>query len=233
MLEFLRWVPRSLVDGTPVVVLLHGRGSHKGDLQGLRWALPDGLAVLTPQAPHPGVQWGYGPGWAWYRYLGEDRADPASLSRSLDSLDEFLGRLPDHLGVRPGPLILGGFSQGGTTSLAYAMTRPGSVKGVINLSGFLVAQDVLGVGPETLGNLPVFWGHGTQDPAVPHALAVAGRRRLQATDTVLHARDYAMGHWVSPDEMEDLDAWLGDLLPELADGPGRDLETDRGNRRSV
>lgn len=213
MLDFLRSVPRDLADGTPVVVLLHGRGSHMGDLQGLRRALPTGVAVLTPQAPHTGLQWGYGPGWAWYRYLGEDRADSKSLLQSLDSLQEFLGHLPDHLGARPGPLILGGFSQGGTTSLAYAMTRPGSVEGVINLSGFLVAEEALEVGPEALGSLPIFWGHGTQDPAVPHALAVSGRERLRETEVALLARDYPMGHWVSPEEMEDLAGWLRGVLP--------------------
>lgn len=213
MLDFLRSVPRDLEDGTPVVVLLHGRGSHMGDLQGLRWALPSGLPVLTPQAPHPGLQWGYGPGWAWYQYLGDDRAESKSLTQSLDSLEEFLSHLPDHLGVRPGPLILGGFSQGGTTSLAYAMTRPGSAAGVINLSGFLLAEGVLEVGPAALEGLPIFWGHGTQDPAVPHALAVSGRRRLRETDAAVLAHDYPMGHWVSPEELEDLTGWMRGVLP--------------------
>jgi phospholipase/carboxylesterase len=145
--------------------------------------------------------------------MGEDRADSKSLSQSLDSLEEFLGHLPDHLGVRPGPLFLGGFSQGGTTSLAYAMTRPGTVEGVINLSGFLVAEEVLEVGPEGLGSLPIFWGHGTQDPAVPHALAVSGRERLREQEVALLARDYPMGHWVSPEEMEDLAEWLRGVFP--------------------
>ena len=68
-------LPDAPADGGTVVVLLHGRGSHKGDLQALRPVLPDDWALVTPQAPYPGAEWGYGPGWAWYRYLGQDHAE--------------------------------------------------------------------------------------------------------------------------------------------------------------
>jgi phospholipase/carboxylesterase len=179
-----------------------------GDLQGLRRALPRWAAVVTPQAPHPGLPWGYGPGWAWYRYDGGDRADPRSLLESLHGLQDFLAHLPAHLGFRPGSLVLGGFSQGGTTSLAFALLHPGIVDAVVNLSGFLVNQEVLGIGPEALAGTPVFWGHGTQDPAVPHRLAEVGRKRLTAASVPMKAVDYPMGHQVSRQEAEDLTGWL-------------------------
>jgi len=213
MLEFIAQMAPRARDGAPLLVLLHGRGSDMRDLQGLaRVARPNGT-VVTPQAPHPGGPWGYGPGWAWYRYLGEDRAHRESLASSLEALEAFLQALPGHLGFRPGPLVLGGFSQGGTTSLAYALTHPGEVSGVVNLSGFLVSPDSLDAGPEALGETPLFWGHGTQDPAVPFFLAVEGRRRIQEAGGNLEARDYRMGHQVSPDEMDHLEAWLGTRVP--------------------
>jgi phospholipase/carboxylesterase len=208
MLDFLQTGPPEAGDGSPVLVLLHGRGSHMGDLQGLAEILPAHGSLITPQAPHPGGPWGYGPGWAWYQYLGDDRADPSSLQASLGALEAFLRRLPEALGFEPGPLVLGGFSQGGTTSLAYALTHPGAVDGVVNLSGFLVSPESLNVRPEALGDTPLFWAHGTQDPAVPFALALRGRERLQAAGMRMETRDYAMGHWVSPEEMKDLDGWL-------------------------
>jgi len=208
MLDFLQTGPPEAGDGSPVLVLLHGRGSHMGDLQGLAEILPAHGSLITPQAPHPGGPWGYGPGWAWYRYLGDDRADPSSLQASLGALEAFLRGLPEALGFEPGPLVLGGFSQGGTTSLAYALTHPGAVDGVVNLSGFLVSPESLNLRPEALGDTPLFWAHGTQDPAVPFALALRGRERLQAGGVRMETRDYAMGHWVSPEEMKDLDGWL-------------------------
>lgn len=200
-------------DGSPVLVLLHGRGSDMRDLQGLSQVVPEHGVLVTPQAPHPGAPWGYGPGWAWYRYLGQDRVEEESLFASLEALDGFLQSLDGTLGLRPGPLVIGGFSQGGSASLAHAVTRPGSVAGVVVLSGFLVNEEVLGTGPGLLGNTPVFWAHGTQDPAVPFQLALEGRSRLVGAGVRLTPRDYPMGHWVMPQEVSDLRSWLEDSVP--------------------
>jgi phospholipase/carboxylesterase len=218
MLDSLLKGPPGPRDGDPVLVLLHGRGSDMRDLQGLAQVLPPRGTLVTPQAPHHGLPWGYGPGWAWYRYLGQDRAEVGPLLESLDALEAFLERLPERIGFRPGPLVLGGFSQGGTTSLAYALTHPGAVDAVVVLSGFLAKPDGLGRGgpdptPEDLGTTPVFWAHGTHDPAVPFQLAISGRERLEEAGINLKARDYPIGHWVNPEELGDLKSWLEKSVP--------------------
>jgi phospholipase/carboxylesterase len=203
--------PPTAADGATVVVLLHGRGSHRGDLQALRPHLPEDWVLVTPQAPHPGHPWGYGPGWAWYRYEGEDRVEQGGLAWSLGALDRFLGELPAALGFLPGRTVLGGFSQGATTSTAYAITRPGAVAGALNLSGLLV--DSPAVRPEAPGALrtPIFWGHGLRDSAVPHRLAVKGRARLKAAGATLTERDYDIGHWIDPTEIADAVAFVEGL----------------------
>ena len=149
---------------TTIAVLLHGRGSDKHDLQSLRPQIPDDWTLVTPRAPFPGEPWGYGKGHAWYRYIEEDRLDPDTLMESLSILDEFLAALPRTTGVTPQRIVLGGFSQGGTTSLSYAITRPGAVAAVLNFSGFLpaaIAVDESGANPPPT---PIFWGHGLGDP---------------------------------------------------------------------
>jgi phospholipase/carboxylesterase len=131
----------------------------------------------------------------------------------MDLLGDFLRDLPEQLGFQPGPLVLGGFSQGGTVSLSYALTHPGSVDGVVVLSGFLPAREVLDVSLEALGTVPLFWAHGTQDPAVPFSLALRGWDRLRSAGLEFEAREYFMGHWVTPEEMEDLRRWLVRSIP--------------------
>lgn len=202
--------PDTAADGGTVALLLHGRGSHMGDLQGLRGRLPGGWTVVTPQAPHPGRPWGYGPGWAWYRYLAEDRVDAPSLEESLQALDDFVAGLPEVVGFEPGSLLLGGFSQGGTTSMAWAFTRPGRVAAVLNFSGFLVAGPLLEGGVLSPEATPVFWGHGLMDPAIPHALARRGRDRLGEAGVTLDARDYEIGHWIDPEEVADAVSFVQD-----------------------
>jgi phospholipase/carboxylesterase len=207
MLAFDRWLPPSARDGLPVLILLHGRGSHRGDLQALRPHLPPGWALVTPEAPHPGLPWGYGPGWAWYRYIEEDRVDTPTLEQSLGALSAFVQDLPTHLGVRPGPIALGGFSQGGTISLAWALRHGGDVP-VLNFSGFLIDSPVVPTDAATVKDRRVFWGHGRHDPAIPFALAEKGRKRLRAGGALLDARDYEIGHWIAPEEITDAMAFL-------------------------
>jgi phospholipase/carboxylesterase len=210
MLEHEAYVPPAAADGVPVVVLLHGRGADRRDLFGLSRAFPDTWAVVAPDAPFPAAPWGYGPGRAWYRYMGRNVPDAASFAASLGAVDELLDALPAVLGVEPGPLALGGFSQGGTVSIGHALSRPGRVGSIINFSGFLADHPTVRVTPETVGRTRFFWGHGTGDPAIPFALAIEGRAALAAAGADLEARDYGIGHWIDEVELRDVVAWLGD-----------------------
>lgn len=212
MLHFEKVMPTGVADGAPMLVLLHGRGSDEKDLLRLGEELLPGVMVVSPRAPFPGAPWGYGAGWAWYRFLGGDRPDPDSFERSVEAIGELLSGLPELLPVRPGPVVLGGFSQGGTMSLAYAVQNPDMVAGVINFSGFLAAHPAVERSLELRPRVRVFWGHGTGDPAIPHALAVAGRARLASAEIEMVARDYEIGHWIAPEELEDAGSWVRDLV---------------------
>ncbi len=201
-------MPDDVQDGARLFVLLHGRGTDRHDLLPLAAHLPPESIVVTPQGPHPGGPWGYGTGWAWYRHLEENRVESEGLHSSLAALESFLTELPAILPVAPGPLVLGGFSQGGTTSLAYALTRPGTVASVLDLSGFLVDDAEVPVTSAALSGTRVFWGHGTMDMTVPYSLAVSGRALLRSLDADLTEHDYPMAHQISAQELADITAWL-------------------------
>jgi predicted esterase len=49
---------------------------------------------------------------------------------------------------------------------------------------------------------------------VPYTLAVDGRARLAEAGIGFEARDYPIGHWVVPEEIADLKAWLGSAIPD-------------------
>lgn len=208
MLRYEQAVPREVKDGAPLVVLLHGRGADRHDLLGLAPHLAPDAVVVTPEAPHHGLPWGYGPGWAWYRYLGRNVPEPESFEASQQALAEFLAEIPGRLPVRTGPVVLGGFSQGGTMSVAYALRNPGAVRLVLCLSGFLAEHPTVRATPQTVRGTRFFWGHGTMDPSIPFALGEEGRAALRAAGADLETRDYPMGHGVSPDEAHDVRAWI-------------------------
>jgi len=212
LLDFDRTVPEGCGDDATVAVLLHGRGSHMGDLQALGPVLPAQWALVTPQAPYPGSDWGYGPGWAWYRYVREDHVVQETLESSLGALDEFLAALPRLLGFAPGRIVLGGFSQGGTMSIAYALSRPGAVTAALNFSGFLAESVALPTGDGAAEATPIFWGHGRSDPNIPFEIASKGRERLNDAGVPLVSMDYGIGHWMVPDEVHDAVAMVQALV---------------------
>lgn len=213
MLPYELQVPAQPSEGAQLLVLMHGRGSDRFDLARLHQHLPDDTILVTPEAPFPGAPWGYGPGSAWYRFISEGLPDEASMTESLERLDELLGALPDALPVKPGPLVLGGFSQGGTMAVAHALSRPGTVSRVVNLSGFVPRHPLVTISPATVKGTRFFWGHGTGDPAIPFALADRGRAALSAAGADLATFDYDMDHGISPAELRDLSDWLTDERP--------------------
>jgi phospholipase/carboxylesterase len=216
MLKYEQVVPDGAKDGAPLVVLLHGRGSDRFDLLGLAPHLAPGAVVVTPEAPHPGTPWGYGPGWAWYRFLGRNRPEPESFEASQRALGDFLAELPSRLPVRTGPLVLGGFSQGGVMSMAYALRTPGAAPRVMNFSGFLADHPTVVPTAESVRGTRFFWGHGTMDPSIPFELAVEGRALLREAGAALDAHDYDIGHGISPDEARDAREWIDRALADAA-----------------
>lgn len=221
MLDYRIAGEERLGGGGPVAVLLHGRGADETDLLGLAGHLPDDWTIVTPRAPFSAAPWGYGPGWAWYRYLGRNRPEPDSFGQSLREVSALLGALPDVLGCEAERLLLGGFSQGGTVSMGHALAAAAGhlgdgaprVRRVINLSGFLADHPLVLAAPATVRGTRFFWGHGTADPSIPFALAVEGRSALTAAGADLDARDYSIGHWIDPRELADLASWADSTPP--------------------
>lgn len=193
-------------EGAPLIVLMHGRGANRFDLLSLSEAMPRNATLVFPEAPFDAAPWGYGTGSAWYQFLGHNRPEPESFTRSLDELRDLIASFgASHV-------ILGGFSQGGTMSIAYALAHPGTVHGVLNFSGFLADHPAVRVTTETVAGISFFWGHGTHDPAIPFALAVEGRAQLRAANANLTSHDYGIGHWIAPEELSDAVTWMESVL---------------------
>jgi phospholipase/carboxylesterase len=215
------------------VVLLHGRGADETDLAGLRRALPAHWTLVLPRAPFAGAQWGYGGGYAWYRYLGEDRPEPDSFSESLAALAELLETLPGRTGSSPERTLLGGFSQGGTLSLGYTVAAngnglaprgdanenpPAALPGasavqkprlIANLSGFLPVHPTVQLSETAVKGTRFFWAHGRLDPAIPFGMAMKGRAALRSAGADLTTVDEPGGHWIEPDALAALVDWAG------------------------
>lgn len=199
--DIVQWTrPTGERAGTPLLVAMHGVGSHERDLLGLAPALPSVWTVASLRAPMP-----WGPGFSWYPLgtPGSPALEPvdAAVAGVLDWIDAVSADHP-----RIGLL---GFSQGGSMALQLLRARPAAFAFAVSLSGFVVHgvtdsrdEAVAAVRPR------VFLGHGDLDPVIP-AEATARTQAWAATHTDVTDRTYVgLPHAVSAEELADVAAFV-------------------------
>lgn len=196
----------------PLLLLLHGVGSHEGDLMGLAPYLDPRFFIVSARAPVV-----LGPGmYGWFHvqldpYHPIINPDEAEASRR--TLLGFIDELIEAYGPDPARVYLMGFSQGAIMSLSVALTRPDKVAGVVVMSGRVLPEvQPLMASPEAMRELPVFVAHGTEDPVLPVEHGRAAKRLLEGLPVTLTYREYPMGHQVSEESLADVAAWLTERL---------------------
>ena len=196
--------------GRPLLVLLHGYGSHEGDLFGLMPYLPGGFVVAAVQAPlAPPFP---APGWSWFPIEGLQTRDPAAATAAAEAFVAWVDEATD----AETPVGLLGFSQGGAISLQALRLRPDRFAFAVNLAGFALAGELPGDAALAGIRPPVFWGRGALDDVIPPALVAHTVEWLPA-HVELSGRVYpGLGHSVSEHELADVRAFLDARLDALA-----------------
>lgn len=194
----------STTAGSPVLVLLHGYGSHEGDLIGLAPHLPAHLRLLAPRAPLTG-----GPGFAWSPLAAPGRPEPARVRAAADALLTWLDATVDPAT----PVALLGFSQGGLLATQLLRTRPDRFAAAVVLSGFSLDTTEPGDTDLAARRIPVLLGHGDADPVIP-ADATTRTQAFLARHAALEHHVYpGLGHGIAPAGLADVHAFLTRALP--------------------
>ncbi len=187
----------------PLAVLLHGRLGDEDVMWVFRRVVPRPWLVVAPRAIVPesprGFSWHAQPHGQWPAL---PEFDPA-----VDALLRFLAAMPRLYNADPDRTVLMGFSQGAAVAYATALRRPSAARGIAGLVGFVPR-----VAPEAvagrLAGLPVFMAAGAYDETVPPAESRRSAAVLRAAGADLDAREYPTGHKMTPDALDDLQAWF-------------------------
>ena len=193
------------LDGpAPLVVLLHGRGSHEAEILGLADLLPAGATYAAVRAPIA-----EGGGFTWFANRGIGRPTPDSLRATMDWFRAWLD------GVAPAgrPVVLVGFRGGAAFAGGLALDDPARYAGAAILYGTLPFEAGVPTTAGRLDGLPVLVAHGDRDTVVPRELldrtwAYLGGESGARLEGV---RDPG-GHGISGATLAALREWLGDLL---------------------
>jgi len=206
-------------DGRPLLVLLHGVGSHEGDLIALAPYLPQQFVVASLRASLP-----HGDGFSWYPLSTPGAPDPGAVDDAAEAVLAWL----DSLGAHHPSVSLLGFSQGGSLSLQLLRHAPERFAFAAVLAGFVVpaagddatleraaARD----DAVTAARPAVFYGRGDVDQVIP---ADAVERTSAWLETHADAEQTVypgLAHGISQEELDDLNAFIGRVTaPPLVDG---------------
>lgn len=204
-------VPPEKRDGRPLLVLLHGYGSHEADLFALVPEMPDEFVIAAVRAPlAPPFPT---PGWSWFPIEGLHARTGAAVTMAAERLLAWLDEATDAAMIG-----LLGFSQGGVVALQALRLQPTRFDFVVNLAGFVADEPLSTDAALAEARPPVFWGRGSLDEIIP-AERVAHTAQWLPGHVDLSGRVYpGLAHSVSRDELDDVTAFLGQRLSEIAPG---------------
>lgn len=190
----------------PLVVVMHGRGSHENDLPGLFPLLPHDVVYASLRAPLHGEPYGLG-GWTWFA-PGEAAAPPAwSVDGSVGAVLDWLDRVEARFG-RPRAVGALGFSQGGVMSMQLLRAAPDRFAAAVNLSGFIAPGEADGDALLAERRPPLFWGRDTEDPIIAES-GIQRTTLFVPEHFTVTTREYpGIAHSISTEEAGDVDAFL-------------------------
>jgi phospholipase/carboxylesterase len=186
-------------EGRPLLVLLHGYGSHEGDLFGLSPFLPLEPVIASLRAPLA-----EGPGYAWWSLQGQapGEPDPVAVDAAATAVLDWLERVPHER------VSVLGFSQGAATALQLLRLAPRRIDRTVALSGFVATESHPGDAELGSARPKVFWGRGTADRVIT-ADAVARTQRWLPDHAEADIRVYEeLAHSISKVELDDVAAFL-------------------------
>lgn len=192
----------SLVDELatrPLLVLMHGRGSHEKDLFSLAPLLPPEFVLAALRAP---LQLAPG-SYSWFPVGEPGLPSIVAADSAVAALVAWLDSVPVATSVS-----LLGFSQGGAMAVHALRHAPERFAAVVNLAGFVIPgeapadQALLTLVPS------VFWGSDPADPVIP-AEAIARTAQWLSSHSTLAVRHYeGIGHSISREEITDVNQFL-------------------------
>jgi len=187
----------------PLVVLLHGRGSHEQEILTLADHLPPGPQYAAVRAPIA-----EGGGFAWFANRGIGRPVAASLA---DTMAWFRGWL-DEVAPDGRPVVLVGFSGGAAFAGGLVLADPARFAGAAILYGTLPFDAGVPVEPGRLAGLPVLVAQGEADHVIPRELLDRTWAYLTGDSGALaRTRRDPGGHGLTEPTLRELAHWVASV----------------------
>ncbi|EMD40368.1 hypothetical protein CERSUDRAFT_110964 [Gelatoporia subvermispora B] len=232
-LKFISVAP--LKKHTATVIFVHGLGDSgygwkpvadmfKTDpaFHNVKWVLPHAPPMKV--TANMGMEM---PSWFdIYDFKPNTPDDEAGMLRTVHLLNQLITNEID-AGIPASRILLGGFSQGGAMSVVTGLTTERKLAGIVALSAWLPLKDKLkAMVSDHYKSVPIFWGHGKEDPLIRYEYGVRSIEFLKSTlgiptaapdalekgGLIFHSYE-GLEHSTNMQELSDLKEWLKKVLP--------------------
>ncbi|MGL1903564.1 MAG: alpha/beta hydrolase [Fibrobacterales bacterium] len=201
---------------TATIIWLHGLGDsgfgHEPIAEEMNVDPALGIKFIFPHAPQLPVTINGGMVMpAWYDILEANlgrKIDEAGIEESSQQISDII---QDEIesGISADRIILAGFSQGGAVALHTALKYPVKLGGIIAMSTYLGVSSVLNLSTSAINkNVPIYWGHGSQDPIVPLRLAKESIDAITKGGYSVTLTEFPMEHSIHPHEIEEVKQYI-------------------------
>lgn len=205
---------------TASVIWLHGLGADGNDFAPLASELDlceiGPIRFIFPHAPVMPVTINNGYMMrAWYDIMVTDlvrQEDEGGIRASQGKIEGLIAQEKAR-GIASKRIVLAGFSQGCAMALHTGLRHAEPLAGLMCLSGYLPLHQSLAAEQHGANhNTPIFLAHGRYDGVVPMARAQQSRDLLLQLGFKVEWHEYSMEHSVNDDEINDIAAWLRQVL---------------------
>ena len=191
------------------LIMMHGMTGTSEKMENLARSLtPKGWSTLCPQAKirHPTRG-----GFAWWLFEDGVTKDE-SLNQMEESISAILEILPD------GPIIVGGFSQGGAMASALLETEASnSIVGLILIATKTARPDELRDSLPFLKPRPVIWMHGESDHLVSLDAGMEHIEIFEESGWPVIRFQHKKGHMVNLGQFEEMRDMISSIAENITD----------------
>lgn len=201
-------VRHALREPARIMLLLHGWTGDETSMWVFTQKLPDEMWITAPRAPHPADNRGY----SW-RIMQPGTWGVPSLSDfkpAAKSLIQLMDEISPKINVDVTQFDVIGFSQGGALTNTLALLYPKRIRKAAVLAGFMpTGVDEL-LNKRVLSGKEFFIAHGSQDDLVPIKRAQQSIELLKKSGAKVTFCEAEVGHKVSADCLNGLEAFWDD-----------------------
>lgn len=208
-LQYLHIPARTPSQGpAPVLLLLHGVGSHEQDIATLAEYFDPRFEIYSLRGPLTLAPQHY----AWFHVQFTPQGpihNQEEAEASRKKVVKFIENLKSNPQIDGDQIFMLGFSQGAIMCLSVGLTEPTLVKGIIPIAGRTL-QEISALAQSRIytQSPKVLLIHGRQDSKLPLFHGQASEEVLRSRHFDLEFKVYEADHEITPAMREDIRNWL-------------------------